>query len=108
CFTTYPLSRPSSRAPSDHCSFPTRRSSDLESVHTYANTINTHEGGTHEEGFRGSLTSLVNRYARDKQLLRDKDDNLTGEVIVFIDRKSTRLNSSHVSISYAVFCLKTK
>lgn len=52
-----------------------------ESVHTYANTINTHEGGTHEEGFRGSLTSLVNRYARDKQLLRDKDDNLTGDDI---------------------------
>ena len=43
-----------------------------ESVHTYANTINTHEGGTHEEGFRGSLTSLVNRYARDKQILREK------------------------------------
>src|SRR5699024_6935222 len=41
----------------------------------------THEGGTHEEGFRGSLTSLVNRYARDKQLLRDKDDNLTADDI---------------------------
>jgi len=52
-----------------------------ESVHTYANTINTHEGGTHEEGFRGSLTSLVNRYARDKQILRDKDENLTGDDI---------------------------
>ena len=36
-----------------------------ESVYTFANTINTHEGGTHEEGFRASLTSLVNRYARD-------------------------------------------
>src|SRR5699024_6721375 len=52
-----------------------------ESVHTYANTINTHEGGTHEEGFRGSLTSLVNRYAREKQILREKDDNLTGDDI---------------------------
>src|SRR5699024_3164205 len=52
-----------------------------ESVHTYANTINTHEGGTHEEGFRGSLTSLVNRDARDKQILREKDDNLTGDDI---------------------------
>ncbi|WP_310175658.1 DNA topoisomerase (ATP-hydrolyzing) subunit B [Enteractinococcus fodinae] len=52
-----------------------------ESVHTYANTINTHEGGTHEEGFRGSLTSLVNRYARDKQILREKDENLTGDDI---------------------------
>ena len=50
-----------------------------ESVHTYANTINTHEGGTHEEGFRAALTSLVNRYARDKNLLREKDDNLSGD-----------------------------
>src|SRR5690625_2249804 len=52
-----------------------------ESVHTYANTINTHEGGTHEEGFRGSLTSLVNRYAREKQILREKDENLPGDDI---------------------------
>ena len=50
-----------------------------ESVHSYANTINTHEGGTQEEGFRAALTSLVNRYARENKLLRDKDDNLTGE-----------------------------
>ena len=50
-----------------------------ESVHTYANTINTHEGGTHEEGFRAALTTLVNRYAREKNLLRDKDDNLSGD-----------------------------
>ncbi|MDI3329822.1 MAG: DNA topoisomerase (ATP-hydrolyzing) subunit B [Micrococcus sp.] len=50
-----------------------------ESVHTYANTINTHEGGTHEEGFRAALTSLVNRYARDKELLKAKDENLTGD-----------------------------
>lgn len=52
-----------------------------ESVHTFANTINTHEGGTHEEGFRAALTSLVNRYARDTKILRDKDDNLTGDDI---------------------------
>ena len=52
-----------------------------ESVHTYANTINTHEGGTHEEGFRAAMTSLVNRYAREKSILREKDDNLTGEDI---------------------------
>ncbi|MFC0582487.1 DNA topoisomerase (ATP-hydrolyzing) subunit B [Micrococcoides hystricis] len=52
-----------------------------ESVHTYANTINTHEGGTHEEGFRAALTSLINRYARENKLLRDKDENLTGEDI---------------------------
>ncbi|MDR1428195.1 MAG: DNA gyrase subunit B, partial [Bifidobacteriaceae bacterium] len=50
-----------------------------ESVHTYANTINTTEGGTHEEGFRSALTSLVNRYAREKGLLKDKDDNLSGD-----------------------------
>ena len=50
-----------------------------EAVHTFANTINTTEGGTHEEGFRAALTTLVNRYARDKALLKDKDDNLTGE-----------------------------
>ncbi|WP_017792688.1 DNA topoisomerase (ATP-hydrolyzing) subunit B [Leucobacter salsicius] len=50
-----------------------------DSVHTYANTINTHEGGTHEEGFRAALTTLVNRYARDKNILREKDDNLSGD-----------------------------
>jgi DNA gyrase subunit B len=50
-----------------------------ESVHTYANTINTHEGGTHEEGFRTALTSLINRYARESKLLREKDENLTGD-----------------------------
>ena len=50
-----------------------------EGVHTYANTINTHEGGTHEEGFRAALTSLLNKYAREKSLLKEKDDNLTGD-----------------------------
>jgi DNA gyrase subunit B len=50
-----------------------------ESVHTYANTINTHEGGTHEEGFRTALTTLLNKYARDKSLLKEKDENLTGD-----------------------------
>jgi DNA gyrase subunit B len=50
-----------------------------ESVHTFANTINTAEGGTHEEGFRAALTTVVNRYARDQKLLREKDDNLTGD-----------------------------
>ena len=50
-----------------------------ESVHTFANTINTHEGGTHEEGFRAALTSLMNRYARDHKLIKDKDPNLTGD-----------------------------
>lgn len=50
-----------------------------ESVHTYANTISTTEGGTHEEGFRAALTTLVNKYAREKNILKDKDDNLTGD-----------------------------
>ena len=50
-----------------------------ESVHTFANTINTAEGGTHEEGFRAALTSVVNKYARDQNYLREKDDNLQGE-----------------------------
>jgi DNA gyrase subunit B len=50
-----------------------------ESVHTFANTINTHEGGTHEEGFRASLTWLVNKFARDWGILKDKDSNLTGD-----------------------------
>lgn len=50
-----------------------------ESVHTFANTINTHEGGTHEEGFRAALTSLMNKYAREHKLLKDKEPNLSGE-----------------------------
>ena len=45
----------------------------------FANTISTTEGGTHEEGFRAALTSLVNRYARDKGILKDKDENLSGD-----------------------------
>ncbi|GAA3752988.1 DNA topoisomerase (ATP-hydrolyzing) subunit B [Microbacterium kribbense] len=54
-------------------------SSYTENVFTYANTINTHEGGTHEEGFRAALTTLVNRYARANGILKDKDENLSGE-----------------------------
>jgi DNA gyrase subunit B len=50
-----------------------------ESVYTFANTINTPEGGTHEEGFRAALTRVVNVYARDKKLLKEKETNLTGE-----------------------------
>ena len=50
-----------------------------ESIHSFANTINTHEGGMHEEGLKKALTNVVNRYARSKQLLKDKEDNLLGE-----------------------------
>ncbi|WP_396134579.1 DNA topoisomerase (ATP-hydrolyzing) subunit B [Cellulomonas sp. ATA003] len=52
-----------------------------ESVHTYANTISTTEGGTHEEGFRAAMTSLINRYAREKNIIKEKDENLTGDDI---------------------------
>jgi DNA gyrase subunit B len=52
-----------------------------ESVYTFANTINTHEGGTHEEGFRAALTTVVNRFARDQKILKEKEDNLTGDDI---------------------------
>ncbi|MGW7123126.1 ATP-binding protein, partial [Streptomyces sp. NPDC054901] len=48
-------------------------------VHSFANAIRTHGGGTHEEGFRAAITALVNKYAREKRLLREKDDNLTGD-----------------------------
>ena len=50
-----------------------------ESVFTFANNINTHEGGMHEEGFRKSLTKVISSYARSKQILKEKDDNLIGE-----------------------------
>ncbi|HEX6262513.1 MAG TPA: ATP-binding protein, partial [Actinomycetota bacterium] len=52
-----------------------------ESLHSFANTINTHEGGTHEEGFKKALTNVVNRYARAKGLLKEKNENLVGEDI---------------------------
>jgi DNA gyrase subunit B len=50
-----------------------------ESVYTFANTINTHEGGTHEEGFRSALTTLVNKFAREWGVLKEKEPNLSGE-----------------------------
>jgi len=50
-----------------------------ESIHSFANTINTHEGGMHEEGLKKALTNVINRYARNKGLLKEKEDNLLGE-----------------------------
>ena len=50
-----------------------------ESVYTFANTINTQEGGTHEEGFRASLTTLVNKFGEEWGLIRKKEDRLTGD-----------------------------
>ena len=56
-------------------------SSYQESVFSFANNINTHEGGSHMSGFRSALTRTLNRYAREKGMLKEKDDNLTGEDI---------------------------
>ncbi len=50
-----------------------------ESVFSFANNINTHEGGSHLSGFRSALTTVLNRYARSRGLLKEKEDNLTGE-----------------------------
>src|SRR4051794_27601232 len=50
-----------------------------ESIHSFANNINTHEGGSHMSGFRSALTRTLNRYAREKGELKDKDENLSGE-----------------------------
>ncbi len=50
-----------------------------ESVHTFANTINTHEGGTHEEGFRAALTSLVNRWGEEWGLVKKPEDRVSGD-----------------------------
>jgi DNA gyrase subunit B len=50
-----------------------------ESVYSFANTINTHEGGMHEEGLKKSLTNVLNKWARTKGVLKEKDENLIGE-----------------------------
>jgi len=52
-----------------------------DGLHSFANGINTIEGGMHEEGFRSALTGVLNRYARNRGLLKEKDDNLKGEDI---------------------------
>jgi DNA gyrase subunit B len=52
-----------------------------ESVFTFANAINTHEGGTHEEGFRTALTSVVNKFGEDWGFIKKREDRLTGEDI---------------------------
>ena len=54
-------------------------SSYQESIHSFANNINTREGGSHMSGFRSALTRTLNKYARDHGLLKDKDGNLSGE-----------------------------
>ncbi|HEU4811270.1 MAG TPA: DNA topoisomerase (ATP-hydrolyzing) subunit B [Nocardioides sp.] len=52
-----------------------------ESVHTFANTINTHEGGTHEEGFRAALTGLVNHWGEEWGLIKKREDRVSGDDI---------------------------
>jgi len=52
-----------------------------EGIHSFANGIATGEGGTHEEGFKAALTTVINKFARAQNLLKDKDDNLLGEDI---------------------------
>ena len=52
-----------------------------ESVHTFANTINTHEGGTHEEGFRASLTTLINHWGEEWGLIKKREDRVSGDDI---------------------------
>ena len=52
-----------------------------EGIHSFANNVGTTDGGMHEEGFKKALTNVVNRYAKGKGLLKDKDDNLLGEDI---------------------------
>src|SRR3712207_5976864 len=52
-----------------------------ESIHSFANNINTHEGGSHLSGFRSALTTAINRYAKARQILKEKDENLSGEDI---------------------------
>src|ERR1700677_2875880 len=54
-------------------------SSYQDSIHSFANNINTREGGSHMSGFRSALTRTLNKYARDHSLLKEKEDNLTGE-----------------------------
>lgn len=54
-------------------------SSYVESIYSFVNNINTHDGGTHEEGVRRALTRVINSYARKTNLLKEKDDSLTGE-----------------------------
>ncbi|MDP3892510.1 DNA topoisomerase (ATP-hydrolyzing) subunit B [Nocardioides sp.] len=71
-------------APGDHMSLEVAmqwNTSFTESVHTFANTINTHEGGTHEEGFRSALTTLVNHWGEEWGLMKKPEDRVKGDDI---------------------------
>jgi DNA gyrase subunit B len=72
------------RAEDDHeveVAFQWNTGYNTDGLHSFANGINTTEGGMHEEGFRKALTNVVNRYAKAKGILKDKDENLQGEDI---------------------------
>ena len=69
------------RRPEVEVAFQWNTGYNTDGIHSFANGINTIEGGTHEEGFKAALTTAVNRYARAKSLLKEKDDNLLGEDI---------------------------
>src|SRR3546814_5505212 len=84
-----------------------------DGIHSFANGINTTEGGTHEEGFKAALTTVVNKYAKAKNQLKEKDPNLTGDdvregitaIISVRSEEHTSELQSLMRISYAVFCL---
>jgi glycyl-tRNA synthetase (class II) len=69
-----------------------------ESVYTFANTIHTHEGGAHEEGFRTALTSVVNKFGEEWGFIRKKEDRLTGEDIRTVLRLDPRLAPVKVAV----------
>ena len=68
-------------------------SSYQESTFSFANNINTHEGGTHLSGFRAALTRTLNAIARNRNLLKDKDENLSGEDVREASRRWSRSSS---------------
>ncbi|GAE06146.1 DNA gyrase subunit B [Paenibacillus sp. JCM 10914] len=53
-----------------------------ENIYSFANNINTHEGGTHESGFKSALTRIINDYARKTGMIKDNNNNLSGETYV--------------------------
>ena len=65
-----------------------------ESVHTFANTINTHEGGTHEEGFRAALTSMVNNWGEEWGLIKKKEDRSPATTSARASPRSSRSSSA--------------
>src|SRR5699024_12558673 len=92
--------------PSPLQSFPTRRSSDLSTIAKLQEEIISLK--QQEEKFKKQVNSQQRKLSRLKELFNSVDYTIKNFMTTDIDRKSTRLNSSHVSISYAVFCLKKK